>query len=68
MTTNKYLVIHWETGANGNKKPIVKFCKESTGEYIWLTKKEMLGVYAEAKKQNKKNLMILKRVVSFDRR
>jgi len=68
MITNKYLVIYWEQKLDGTGKGTVKFCKENTNQYIWLSKKEALQVYARAKKENKKNLMILKRVVSVERR
>ncbi len=68
MTTNKYLVIYWEHGSDGTGKSIIKHCKENTNQYIWLTKEEALQAYAEAKRQKKQNLMILKRVVSFERR
>jgi len=68
MTTNRYLVIYSEQKPDGTGKAIVKFCKENTDQYIWLTKEEALQVYAGAKKENKKNLMILKRVVSVERK
>ena len=65
MADNRYLVIYWKIGSN--EKGIVKFCKERINGYIWLTKEEVPEVYAEAKRQKKKNLMILKRAVSFER-
>ena len=68
MTTNRYLVIYWEQKPDGTGKGTVKFCKENTNQYTWLTKEEALQVYAGAKKENKNNLMILKRIVSVERR